>query len=165
MFDLAVALHIVAAVLFLGPVTVALSMFPRKALAAREDPQALGSAKTLNRISRVYGGLSALVPLLGVLVMFTMPDVFFRDVRFHVSIVIAVIAWGLILFYVVPRQGKLLDALAEIHGEPVDNPASAPQGVDWESSAKKLSAASGIFALLWVILAVIMFLPFSFGLA
>lgn len=65
-----IAIHAIAAILFLGPATVANSQFHVRAYDAHNgNTQAAGSAKTLFKISQSYGMLSLLVPLLGIAIM------------------------------------------------------------------------------------------------
>ena len=49
--------HIGAAILFIGPATLATSLFPRSARAGEREV-----ARLLNRVSRVYGVCSLAVP-------------------------------------------------------------------------------------------------------
>jgi hypothetical protein len=65
------SLHVLAAILTIGPVTVAASIFPRHAKALDgADPVAaehtVTTLRTLHRISRVYAVLGIAVPVLGV---------------------------------------------------------------------------------------------------
>ena len=70
MNTLFVFLHVAAAIVLLGPVVVATSMFPAEAARAKAGgEEATGRASVLHKISRNYGMLSALVPLLGGVVM------------------------------------------------------------------------------------------------
>lgn len=62
--------HVLAAVLLLGPVTVAVSQFQVQALKAHEgDTTAGGAARVFYRITQTYGMLSLLVPLVGFAIM------------------------------------------------------------------------------------------------
>ncbi len=71
MTKLLLSLHVLAAIVAVGPVTVAASMFPpaarRAAPADGTDPgpHAAGTVELLHRICRVYAGLGVLVPVLG----------------------------------------------------------------------------------------------------
>jgi integral membrane protein len=58
--------HVAFAVVALGPVTLAVSMFPRHVLLAFSDPPAPGTAELLHRISRTYAQIAIAVPALGV---------------------------------------------------------------------------------------------------
>ncbi|MFG2354096.1 hypothetical protein [Streptomyces sp. NPDC048521] len=62
------AVHVLAAIVAVGPVTVAASMFPpvaRRALAAPDDPGATGTLQLLHRICRVYAVVGVVVPVFG----------------------------------------------------------------------------------------------------
>jgi uncharacterized membrane protein len=62
------AVHVLAAIVAVGPVTVAASMFPpvaRRALAAPGDPGAAGTLDLLHRICRVYALVGVVVPVFG----------------------------------------------------------------------------------------------------
>lgn len=146
------ALHVIAAILFLGPVTVATSTFHVKALAAHQgDEAAKGAAGTLYRITQTYGMLSLLVPLLGFALMFT--GNYWSDGKFHVSITLSIIAWALLLFVITPRQTKMMNVLRLL---PEDKLNENAQIADWNKAKAQLSMFGGIFALLWVIIAILM---------
>lgn len=155
-------LHVLAALLFLGPVTVAVSTFAPYALqAAAGNSGALSVAMMLHRISRLYGYMSVLVPVLGLGIMFTETS-FFKDGKFHASMLLSVIAWVLLLVVIVPTQKKMLTSLG-MSADDLDK-GTAPAGataVDVDTTTvtkqkKKLSMMGGIFSLLWVIVAVLM---------
>lgn len=62
------AVHVLAAVITVGPVTVAASMFPataRRALAEPGNAATLAEARTLHRICRVYAVIAVVVPVFG----------------------------------------------------------------------------------------------------
>ena len=91
-------LHVAAAILLLGPIVVSTSMFPRQAAEAQAgDAAAAGRASILYRISRTYGIASSLVPLLGVAILFGDWAAYNTNYFLHTSIVLAVIAWALLL--------------------------------------------------------------------
>lgn len=146
------ALHVLTAILFLGPVTVATSTFHVKAFAAHQgDEAAKGAASTLYRITQTYGILSLLVPLLGFALMFT--GNYWTDGKFHVSIALSVIAWALLLFVITPRQTRMMNALRLL---PEDELTPEATITDWNKAKGQLSMFGGIFALLWVIIAILM---------
>ncbi|MCZ9308991.1 DUF2269 domain-containing protein [Corynebacterium uberis] len=157
MNSLMIILHALAAVLFLGPVTVAASTFHTYALKAHKgDERAAGIASLLHRITNTYGVLSALVPVLGVAVMFTDLSTYFHEIKYHVSILLGVIAWAMLLFLIIPRQKAMMAALGLLDEE--DKPAKPTTISNWEKAKKQLSMFGGIFSLLWVIILVLMFL-------
>lgn len=65
MTKLLLSLHVLAAIIAVGPVTVAASMFPatlRRALGDSGDGDAQTTLRTLHRICRVYAGIGIAVP-------------------------------------------------------------------------------------------------------
>ncbi|MGD7002440.1 DUF2269 domain-containing protein [Corynebacterium halotolerans] len=156
MYTVFVILHVLTAVLFLGPVTVAVSSFQGRALRVHEgDSRAVGSATILHKITNTYGMLSLLVPILGVAVMFT-NTAYWKMGQFHAAIALAVIAWALLLFLILPRQRKMMGALGLL--EPEDTEGKTFEVADWGKIKSQLSMFGGIFSLLWVIMLVLMFL-------
>ncbi|MBC3186175.1 DUF2269 domain-containing protein [Corynebacterium sp. zg-331] len=157
MYTILLILHVLTAALFLGPVTVAVSSFQVHATKARDnDPQATGMANLMHRITSSYGVLSLLVPLLGVAVMFTDPGTYWKNGLFHAALLLALLAWALLLFLIIPRQKKMMAALGLAEDD------EAPEGdahiADWDKAKGQLSMFGGIFALLWVMILVLMFL-------
>ncbi|AOX05786.1 DUF2269 domain-containing protein [Corynebacterium sp. NML98-0116] len=150
-------LHVAAAILLLGPIVVSTSMFPRQAAEAQAgDAAAAGRASILYRISRTYGIASSLVPLLGVAILFGDWAAYKTNYFLHTSIVLAVIAWALLLFVVIPTQRKMVGTLGELEPAEAD-PADVT--ANFEKSKAKASAFAGVFNLLWFIVLVLMFLP------
>lgn len=138
-------IHVLAAILCVGPVTVAASMFPpiaRKVLSA-ESPDA-GGLDVLHRITRVYAWAGLAVPVFGFAVAGGMQVM--DEAWLIISIVLTLAAALVLAFLVVPAQSAVL-AVA-------DQPADVRAGV--LSKAKLLSMTSGIFSLLWVVVLVLM---------
>lgn len=149
--NILVIVHIIAAILFLGPVAVASSLYPAFALQATGgDQSALGSARILHRITNTYALLSLLVPLAG-LGMFIFDSAYMKQGKFHAAILISVIAWAVLFFLVLPRQKALL-SLATDPAAHAAEPDKAP------ALKKQLAMFSGIFNALWIIAAVLMFI-------
>ncbi|TDW93305.1 hypothetical protein EV137_0580 [Kribbella pratensis] len=137
--------HVLAAILCVGPVTVAASMFPpiaRRMLGA-ETPDA-GGLQVLHRITRVYAWAGLAVPVFGFAVAGGMQVM--DEAWLIVSIVLTLAAALVLAFLVVPAQSAVL-AVA-------DQPAEVRSGL--LSKAKLLSMTSGIFGLLWLIVLVLM---------
>ncbi|GGG77723.1 DUF2269 domain-containing protein [Corynebacterium pelargi] len=155
MSSLLVILHVLAAVLFLGPVTVAVSMFGPRALAAsRGDEHAKGSVKTLHRITSVYGILSLFVPMIGIALMFT--GDYWSEGRFHASILLSLIAWAVLFFLILPRQTNMAGALGAL---PADEQAEKTYSVNnWQKAKSQVAMYGGIFSALWVIVFILMML-------
>jgi hypothetical protein len=138
-------LHILAAILTVGPVTVAASMFPplaRRMLTA-EAPEP-GGLQVLHRITRVYAWASIAVPLFGFAIAGSMHVM--GETWIIVSIALTFVAAVVLAFLVVPAQSAVLagaDAAPEVRSGLV-------------SKAKLLSMTSGIFGLLWLVVLVLM---------
>jgi preprotein translocase subunit SecG len=137
--------HILAAILCVGPVTVAASMFPpiARRMLTSETPQTDG-LDVLHRITRVYAWASLAVPVFGFAVAGGMQVM--DEAWLIVSIVLTLAAALVLALLVVPAQSAVLAAAG--------GTAEARSGV--LSKAKLLSMTSGIFALLWVVVLVLM---------
>lgn len=99
------AVHVLAAIVAVGPVTVAASMFPpsaRKALAAPDDPRALETVRLLHRICRVYAGVGIAVPVFGIATASSMGVM--GDAWLIVSMALTVAAAIVLVVLVLPRQ-------------------------------------------------------------
>ena len=68
MSKLLLCLHVLAALLAIGPVAVAASMFPKALRRAHSDPgdrEGLATLRVLHRICRVYAAIGIAVPVFG----------------------------------------------------------------------------------------------------
>lgn len=147
MTSLLIAIHVLAAVLLMGPVMITVSAYQGQMMKAKDgDAKALGAATTLHRLTSQYGPLSAIVPVAGIAVFLTNLSAFGSEGRFHVSILLAVIAWVILIAVIIPRQKKTLAALE-----------GGDQVVDFAKEKKQLSMFGGIFNLLWIVTALLMF--------
>lgn len=147
MTSLLIAIHVLAAVLLMGPVMITVSAYQGQMMKAKDgDARALGAATTLHRLTSQYGPLSAIVPVAGIAVFLTNLSAFGSEGRFHISILLAVIAWVILIAVIIPRQKKTLAALE-----------GGDQVVDFAKEKKQLSMFGGIFNLLWIITALLMF--------
>lgn len=152
-----IAIHAIAAILLLGPATVANSQFHVRAYDAHNgNTQAAGSAKTLFKISQSYGMLSLLVPLLGIAIMLLDWSFYKSEGQFHAAIALSVITWALLLFVIFPRQKKMMGALDLLEDD--EQAAKTYEIENWDKAKSQLSMFGGIWALLWVIIAVLMFI-------
>ncbi|MFJ6987579.1 MULTISPECIES: hypothetical protein [unclassified Streptomyces] len=133
------AVHVLAAIVAVGPVTVAASMFPpaaRRALAAPEDVRAAEHVRLLHRICRVYAGVGIAVPVFGFLTAGAMGVL--GDTWLIVSVVLTLAAAVLLIVLVLPRQ----EAFAEGGGS--------------AQATVRLGMVTGIFNLLWATVTVLM---------
>ncbi|MFI0572644.1 hypothetical protein [Streptomyces tendae] len=147
------SLHVLAAIVAVGPVTVAASMFPP---AARRVPVpvAVGGAdgggadagdvrtvRLLHRICRVYAGLGIAVPVLGFATAASMGVL--GDAWLIASVTLTAVAAGLLAAFVLPRQEELLEQLAD--GQPVERARTV-----------RLAMFTGLFNLLWAAVTILM---------
>lgn len=162
--QLVLIVHVLAAILLLGPVTVATSMFPKLALAARDgEAGTVGAARTMHAISRTYGTVSLLVPLFGFGVMFSSLSWYAKSGALHVSILLSVIAWAILYFLIIPRQRVMLagigvaDSDESATDEEFLKRVATAEKTDYTKQKKQLAMFSGVFALLWFVVAILMF--------
>ncbi|WP_282797636.1 hypothetical protein [Streptomyces sp. CC224B] len=166
MTKLFLVLHVLAAIVAVGPVTVAASMFPRvlrEALAAPGDARPVTTLRTLHRICRVYGGLGIAVVVFGFATASSM-DVL-GSVWLIVSIALTFLAALILLVFLLPRQEAALAALtATTAGGGAGAGAAeaadgAGRGVVVQPDARTsvlLGAYTGVFNVLWATVTVLM---------
>ncbi|MEU3616013.1 DUF2269 family protein [Streptomyces sp. NPDC006872] len=139
------AVHVLAAIIAVGPVTVAASMFPpaaRRALAAPEDARASETVRLLHRICQVYAAVGIAVPVFGFATAGAMGVM--GDPWLIVSIVLTVLAAGVLLVLVLPRQ----EVLVESSGE--------GDGGGTRETTVQLAMFTGVFNLLWATVTILM---------
>jgi hypothetical protein len=145
---LLLSVHVIAAILAVGPVTVAASMFPPQArLALGGDPpaDALARLRVLARICRSYALVGVAVPVLGlatagVMGVSTQPWVL-------VSVLLTLVAAAVLAGVVLPAQRSLLRAAVS---------APRPPAGGNRATIGRLAATTGVFNLLWVVVTVLM---------
>ncbi|GHJ26066.1 MULTISPECIES: DUF2269 family protein [Streptomyces] len=139
------SVHVLAAIVAIGPVTVAASMFPpaaRRAHAATAGDEAdLGTVRLLHRICRIYAKLGLAVPLFGFATAAAMGVL--GDGWLTASIALTAAAAGILVAFVLPRQEEVLDALG------ADNALERTDTV-------QLAMFTGAFNLLWATVTIIM---------
>ena len=157
MTTILIVFHVLAAVLFLGPVTVAISTFQTQAVKAQAgDTRAAGAASVLHKLTNVYGMLAALVPLLGVGIMMS-DSAYWADGRFHIAITLSVIAGLILLFRIIPRQKKMMGSLGLLDAADHDPESDVLPAEKFDKTKSQLSMFGGIFSLLWVIMLILMY--------
>ncbi|MEV8548907.1 hypothetical protein AB0L04_03570 [Streptomyces glaucescens] len=134
------SVHVLAAIVAIGPVTVAASMFPpaaRRAMAAPDDSRATGTVRLLHRICRVYATVGVVVPVFGFATASSMGVL--GDAWLIVSIALTALAALVLVALVLPWQGALLE------------------GADGSREATvRLAMVTGVFNLLWAAVTVLM---------
>lgn len=156
MTKLLLAIHVIAAIVTVGPVTVAASMFPAAVRRARAEPgdrQAVAVVRVLHRICRVYALLGLAVPVFGLATAGVMKVT--GNAWVIVSIALTALAAGVLGLLVLPRQSTALAELAE-EGEERDTSTGSV------ATARRVSAQlamyTGVFNLLWASVTVLMIL-------
>ncbi|MCP2263219.1 hypothetical protein ACFQHV_21495 [Promicromonospora thailandica] len=142
MTALFLSLHVLAAILTVGPVAITASMFPpvaRRALAAPDDASAAASVRLLHRVTRVYAAIGVAVPVLGYITGATLGVL--SDAWLIASMVLTAAAAAVLIVLVLPGQRRVVEALEA----PGNRPATA-----------RLSMHAGIFNLLWAVVVVLM---------
>ena len=171
------SIHVLAAIIAIGPVTVAASMFP--AAVRRGD---LTTLRTLHRICRVYAALGVVVPVFGLATATSLGVL--GDAWLLISIALTVVAAGVLALLVLPGQTAVMAQLGSATGSagagsaapgrsdggsatPSDGgPAGAGAGdvglisgappVERQAAAARLGMTTGIFNLLWAVVVVLM---------
>ncbi|MFF0630802.1 DUF2269 family protein [Streptomyces sp. NPDC004296] len=146
MTKLLLSLHVLAAIVAVGPVTVAASMFPatlRRALGDSGDAQT--TLRTLHRICRVYAGIGIAVPLFGFATASSLGVL--GDAWLITSILLTAAAAGVLALLILPAQDR---ALAETTSSASPSPAPTPL------APGRLAMLTGIFNLLWATVTVLM---------
>ncbi|MBC7267991.1 MULTISPECIES: hypothetical protein [Streptomyces] len=133
------AVHVIAAIVAIGPVTVAASMFPpaaRRALDAPDDVQAAGTVRLLHRICRVYAAVGIAVPVFGFGTASAMGVM--GDAWLIVSIALTTLAALVLVVLVLPRQEVFVE------------------GGGTRATTARLAMFTGMFNLLWATVTVLM---------
>ncbi|WP_030178464.1 DUF2269 family protein [Streptomyces sp. NRRL S-813] len=149
MTKLLLSLHVLAAIVAVGPVTVAASMFPatlRRALSDSSDGDAPTTLRTLHRICRVYAGIGIAVPLFGLATASSLGVL--GDAWLITSIVLTAAAAGVLALLILPAQDR---ALAE-----TGSSASPSSSARTPLAQRPLAMLTGIFNLLWATVTVLM---------
>jgi hypothetical protein len=153
------SLHVLTAIVAIGPVTVAASMFPaalRRALGESGDSgdggrdsggDALTTLRTLHRVCRIYAGIGVAVPLFGLATAGSLGVL--GDTWVIVSVVLTSAAAGVLALLILPAQDA---ALARATGSGTTTP-SAPRPL---LTPGRLAMLTGLFNLLWAAVTVLM---------
>ena len=143
MAKILLSLHVLVAVVAIGPVTAAASMFPkalRRAQAAPADPKALAALRTLHRICRVYAAVGLAVPAFGFATASALGVL--GDAWLIASIALTAVAAAVLALLVLPAQDGALAAAG--------TPAFALV------APARIAMLTGLFNLLWVAVTVLM---------
>ncbi|MDX3756338.1 hypothetical protein ACFY1B_27695 [Streptomyces mirabilis] len=155
------AVHVLAAIVAVGPVTVAASMFPpsaRNALAEPGDARALSTVRVLHRICRVYATVGVAVPVFGFATAKNMGVL--GDTWLIVSIALTALAAVVLAALVLPRQTALMEGMEESIEDGVEG---GGQGAAYAGASRvgprdtaRLAMFTGLFNLLWATVTILM---------
>ena len=142
MTKLLLTIHVLAAIIAIGPVTVAASMFPaatRHATADPADPRGVAILRNLHRICRVYAALGVLVPVFGLATASSLGVL--TDAWLITSMALTVLAAGVLALLVLPGQAAILAAFPA--GPTAMVPASPAGSAGPRSQAGRAGGMSG----------------------
>lgn len=162
------AVHVIAAIIAIGPVTVAASMFPaavRRASAAAPEHADAGadvdadagadagagawaSVGLLHRVCRVYAVVGVSVPVFGFATASNMGVL--GDPWLIVSIVLTAAAAAILAALVLPRQNALIETAGAAAAS-----GAVPSTVERAATAQ-LAMYTGLFNILWATVTVLM---------
>ncbi|MFJ1556697.1 DUF2269 family protein [Streptomyces mirabilis] len=158
------AVHVLAAIVAVGPVTVAASMFPpsaRKALAEPGDAQALSTVRVLHRICRVYATVGVAVPVFGFATAKNMGVL--GDTWLIVSIALTALAAVVLAALVLPRQTALMEGMEGMEESIEEGVGGGGQGAAYAGASRvgprdtaRLALFTGLFNLLWATVTILM---------
>lgn len=148
------SVHVLASIIFVGPVTVAVSLFPRYARAAlAPDVAGAGSADraaavamVLHRVSRVYAVLGLSVPVAGIALGAHLGVL--GETWVVVSIALTVAAAALLATVLLPGQHDVTSAFRD----------GGAGGTAVRIRCRRSAATAGLFSLTWTVVVVLMVL-------
>ncbi|MEU2423069.1 DUF2269 family protein [Streptomyces sp. NPDC007851] len=144
------AVHVLAAIVAIGPVTVAASMFPpaaRRALDAPDDIRAAETLQLLHRICRVYALVGVVVPVFGFATASTMHVL--GSAWLITSIALTALAALVLVALVLPRQTALVEGASGAE-------TGTGNGAGARQATVRLAMFTGLFNLLWAVVTVLM---------
>ncbi|MBO8186867.1 DUF2269 family protein [Streptomyces spirodelae] len=156
MTKLLLSLHVLAAILAVGPIAVAASIFPRAArelLAAGEGARkgrGAGAAALLHRVCKGYAVFGVAVPVFGMATGAQLGVL--TDAWLVASLILTTLAAVLLGAVVLPSQARMLGAA----GIGLDEGESVPEISDPRAAAARLAMVTGVFNLLWAVVVVLM---------
>ena len=145
------SIHVLGAVVLIGPVTAAASLFPRYARQALDSPEhrpgSVAVLRVLHRISTGYAVVGLGVPAFGIATASSLGVL--TDAWVLASMALTACAAAVLAVRVVPGQRELLASF--------EKGALSPPLADGAARlAARLSGGTGIFALLWAVVVVLM---------
>ncbi len=138
------SVHVLAAILTIGPVAIAASMFPPAARrAVQEGSGGVTAIRVLHRICRVYAAIGVIVPVFGLATARSLGVL--GDAWLLTSIALTAVAAAMLIGLILPRQDAILATFAD-HERPAMD----------ARLAVRLAMMTGIFNLIWAVVVVLM---------
>ncbi|MEU9413651.1 hypothetical protein AB0E08_49295 [Streptomyces sp. NPDC048281] len=134
------AVHVLAAIVAIGPVSVATSMFPpaaRRVIEAPDDVRAAETLQLLHRICRIYAVVGVVVPVFGFATASNMHVL--GSAWLITSIALTALAALVLAALVLPRQTALVEG-----------------GGGTREATVRLAMFTGLFNLVWAVVTVLM---------
>ncbi|MFE9825103.1 hypothetical protein ACFYSH_23720 [Streptomyces sp. NPDC005791] len=151
MTKLLLSIHVIAAIVAVGSITVAASMFPRYALQALDGTEgqgrSAGVAALLHRVCYGYSLAGVFVPVFGIATGAALGVL--TDAWLIASLVLTLIAAAILGLAILPGQRRLLTEGEGEGGDPPTLEAARPM-------AARLTMLTGIFNLVWAVVVVLM---------
>lgn len=149
------SVHVLAAILTIGPIAVAASLFPRYARSG-DSP---GATALLHRICRGYAVVGVAVPVFGVATGAKLGVL--TDAWLLVSMALTACAAALLILAILPHQQRLLTApeSSAPNSSAAENSTAETSDATETSDAAtagRLAALTGVFNLLWAVVVVLM---------
>ncbi|WFB07417.1 hypothetical protein LRS74_10400 [Streptomyces sp. LX-29] len=172
MTKLLLSVHVLAAIVAVGSITLAASLFPRYAKQSvmdGEDRRAAGVAAFLHRVCRGYAVAGLVVPVFGIATGAQLGVL--GDAWLIVSMILTAVAAVMLAVAVIPHQQRLLamagagtgsegEAVAGSESGTAGEAGSAPEGAaageGLRTAAARLAMVTGVFNLLWAVVVVLM---------
>ena len=138
------SVHVLAAILTIGPVAIAASMFPPAARrAVQEGAGGVTAIRVLHRICRVYAAIGVIVPAFGLATARSLGVL--GDAWLLTSIALTAVAAAMLIALILPRQDAILATLTDHERPAMDARLAA-----------RLGMMTGIFNLIWAVVVVLM---------
>ncbi|TVL94130.1 hypothetical protein [Streptomyces sp. SAJ15] len=164
MTKLLLSVHVLAAIVAVGSITLAASLFPRYAKQSvmdGEDRRAAGVAAFLHRVCRGYAVAGLVVPVFGIATGAQLGVL--GDAWLIVSMILTAVAAVMLAVAVIPHQQRLLAMVGAGAGtggegatEGGDTAQGAAAGEGLQAAAARLAMVTGVFNLLWAVVVVLM---------
>lgn len=160
------SVHVLAAILAIGPVAVAASLFPRAVKETAGDGAAPGgqpplggwvTAAFLHRTCRVYAVVGVSVPVFGIATGARLGVL--TDAWLVVSLVLTTAAAVVLGALILPGQERLLATRTSSGTGPAPtgtSPETGPAPAGTRAAAVRLGMLTGVFNLLWAVVVVLM---------